>query len=60
MTPEQQMEQFSNAYVRAVAAAARVNIERPGVDTDSVDFRLSVKSSIGQIQPPILDAQVLS
>jgi Domain of unknown function (DUF4365) len=58
MTPEQQMEQFSFAYVRAVAAAARVNVGRPEVDTDSVDFRFSVSSSIGRIPPPIVEAQV--
>jgi hypothetical protein len=58
MTPEQQMEQFSFAYVRAVAAAARVNVSRPEIDTDSVDLRFSVKSSIGRAEPPLLDAQV--
>ncbi len=58
MTPEQQMEQFSFAYVRAVAAAARVNVDRPDVDTDSVDLRFSVNSSIGRLLPPLLDAQV--
>jgi hypothetical protein len=58
MTPEQQMEQFSFAYVRAVAAAAGVVVARPEVDTDSVDLRFSVNSPIGRLMPPILDAQV--
>lgn len=38
MTEEQQKEQFSVAYVRAVAAVARVNTYKPEVDDDSVDI----------------------
>ena len=37
MTPNQQMEQFSLAYIRAVAANAGCQVTRPEVDTDSVD-----------------------
>jgi hypothetical protein len=58
MTPEQQKEQFSIAYVRAVAAAARVNIYRLEVDEDSIDIGFSVKSIAGQPQSPKLDAQL--
>jgi hypothetical protein len=58
MTPEQQMEQFSFAYVRAMAAAARVNVDRPEVDVDSVDLRFSVKSIAGEPQAPMIEAQV--
>jgi hypothetical protein len=58
MTPEQQKEQFSIAYVRAVAAAARVNIYRVEVDEDSIDIGFSVKSVAGRPQSPKLDAQL--
>ena len=37
MTPNQQMEQFSLAYIRAVAAQAGCQVTRPEPDTDSVD-----------------------
>jgi hypothetical protein len=58
MTPEQQKEQFSIAYVRAVAATARVNVSRPEVDDDSVDIRFSIKSIEGAEVPPMLEAQL--
>ena len=37
MTPNLQMEQFSLAYVRAVAAGAGYQVIRPEADVDSVD-----------------------
>jgi hypothetical protein len=58
MTEEQQKEQFSIAYVRAVAATARVNIYRLEVDEDSIDIGFSVKSVAGRPQSPKLDAQL--
>ena len=58
MTPEQQKEQFSIAYVRAVAAAAGVNVSRPEVDDDSVDIRFSKRSIAGTAVPPMLEAQL--
>jgi hypothetical protein len=58
MTEEQQKEQFSIAYVRAVAAAARVNIYKMEVDADSIDIGFSVKSVAGRPQSPKLDAQL--
>lgn len=58
MTEEQQKEQFSKAYVRAVAAAAQVNIYEPEVDDDSVDIGFAVRSVIGRPQPPRLEAQL--
>lgn len=39
----QQMEQFSKAYVRAIAAQAGCNTSVPDVDDDSVDLELSIK-----------------
>jgi hypothetical protein len=58
MTEEQQKEQFSIAYVRAIAAAARINVYRPEVDEDSIDLGFSVRSIAGVAQPPQLDAQL--
>lgn len=58
MTPEQQKEQFCIAYVRAVAAAACVNIYRLEIDEDSIDIGFSVKSVAGRPQSPKLDAQL--
>ncbi|HEY7422650.1 MAG TPA: DUF4365 domain-containing protein [Gemmataceae bacterium] len=58
MTKEQQKEQFSIAYVRAVAAAAGVNIYRPEVDADSLDIGFAVRSIIGRLRPPRLEAQL--
>jgi hypothetical protein len=58
MTEEQQKEQFSIAYVRAVAAAARVNIYRLEVDADSIDIGFAVRSVAGRPQSPKLDAQL--
>jgi hypothetical protein len=58
MTAEQQKEQFSIAYVRAIAAAARVNIYRLEIDEDSIDIGFSVKSVAGRPQSPKLDAQL--
>ncbi len=37
MTPNLQMEQFSLAYIRAVAASAGYQMVRPEPDTDSLD-----------------------
>lgn len=39
----QQMEQFSRAYVRAIAAQAGCNTSVPDVDDDSIDLELSIK-----------------
>jgi len=58
MTEEQQKEQFSIAYVRAVAATARINISRLVVDEDSIDIGFSVKSVAGMPVSPKLDAQL--
>lgn len=38
MTLDQQKEQFSYAYVRAVAAVAQIAVTPPTVDDDSVDL----------------------
>lgn len=58
MTEEQQKEQFSIAYVRAIAAAARVNIYHPEVDADSIDIGFSARSVAGSPISPRLEAQL--
>lgn len=58
MTPEQQKEQFSIAWVRAIAAVAGVRIDRPEIDDDSIDLRFSVKSIAGSAVAPMVEAQL--
>lgn len=58
MTDEIQKEQFSIAYVRAVAAVAGVKSDRPETDDDSVDFRFSIKSIAGWPTSPIVEVQL--
>lgn len=58
MTEEAQKEQFSVAYVRAIAAAAGVKADAVDVDDDSVDIRFSVNSIEGSPQPPMVEAQL--
>jgi hypothetical protein len=38
--PSQQKEQFSNAFTRAISAAAGFAVAEPSVDDDSVDIEL--------------------
>jgi hypothetical protein len=58
MTEEQQKEQFSIAYIHAVAAVARVNIYRFNVDQDSIDIGFSERSIAGNPQSPRIEAQI--
>ena len=58
MTFNEQKEQFSYAYVRAVAAVARVAVTKPEIDDDSVDLMLKLKSLGGPVRSPQIDAQV--
>jgi hypothetical protein len=58
MTEEQQKEQFSIAFVRAVAAAAGVNIYRPEVDDDSVDIGFCTRVVRNRAMRPRLEAQL--
>lgn len=58
MTEEQQKEQFSVAYVRAVAAVAGVNVYRPEVDDDSVDIGFCTKVVRDRAVRPRLEAQL--
>lgn len=52
------MEQFSRAYVTAVAAGAACSILRPEVDDDSIDLVLMRKTTGGQVRSPRLDVQL--
>jgi uncharacterized protein DUF4365 len=53
-----QKEQFSNAYVRAVAAAAGYNVYKPEVDDDSVDWAICERGSRGSIRSPRFELQL--
>jgi len=41
MDPNQQKEQFSNAFLHAIAAVSECAVSKPSVDDDSVDWTLS-------------------
>jgi hypothetical protein len=58
MTLDDQKEQFSFAYVRAVAAAAQVVVNEQSVDDDSVDLSFQQKGGGGQVRSPRVDAQL--
>jgi hypothetical protein len=54
----QRKEQFSIAYVRAVASVAGFAVHKPEVDDDSVDLALAASGDIGTIRSPRLDMQI--
>lgn len=58
MTLEQQKEQFSFAYVRAVAAVAQVAVTVPEIDDDSIDLNFRRRGGGGRIRSPQVDAQI--
>lgn len=53
-----QKEQFSRAYVQAVAAVAGFAWSQPSVDDDSIDLTLSDRGGGGTIKSPKLDLQL--
>jgi Domain of unknown function (DUF4365) len=55
--PNQQKEQFSNAFTRAVSAAAGFAVAEPSVDDDSVDIALIGGPGLGPRRPR-LEAQL--
>jgi hypothetical protein len=57
MDINQRKEQFSLAYVRAIAAAAGFSTARPEVDDDSIDLGISAKSGILFRRAPRLELQ---
>src|SRR5260370_869697 len=58
MTIDDQKEQFSFAYARAVAATARIAVTEPTVDDDSVDLIFQQRGSGSVFRSPQLEAQV--
>jgi hypothetical protein len=54
------MEQFSRAYIAAVAAGAACSMARPEVDDDSVDLILMRKTIHGLRRSPRLELQIKS
>lgn len=59
LTPSMQKEQFSLAFVRAVASAAGYNVKTYAVDDDSIDLGLAGDRRVGSIvRAPQLDIQV--
>lgn len=60
MELNEQKEQFSRAYVRAVAAAAGVNLYELDVDDQSVDLGFAIRQKDGFRHSPRLEAQLKS
>lgn len=58
MDLDQQKEQFSHAYVKAVAAVAGFAWSKPSTDDDSVDLCLSQKGGNGAYRSPRFDLQL--
>jgi hypothetical protein len=54
----QQKEQFSFAYLRAVAAVAGYTLYRPEVDDDSVDWGLAARGEAGTPRRPRVEVQL--
>ncbi len=58
MDVNQQKEQFSRAYVRAVVATAGYTLAQPEVDEDSIDLTVYARGGNGPIRSPKLDMQL--
>jgi hypothetical protein len=58
MDLNQQKEQYSNAYLRAVAAAAGYGIYKPDPDEDSVDWGIAARGGRGSVLSPRLEVQL--
>jgi hypothetical protein len=58
MTLNDQKEQFSFAYARAVAATARISVVEATVDDDSVDLTFQQKAGGGTVRSPRVEAQL--
>jgi hypothetical protein len=54
----QQQEQFSNAYLLAVATVAGLKLAKPEVDDDSIDFSVYGKGFNGIYSRPQVDIQL--
>jgi hypothetical protein len=58
MHEDEQKQQYTMAYVRAVAAAAGFSATRPDVDDDSVDLIIGQTGGRGMLRSPQLHVQV--
>lgn len=58
MDINQKKEQFSVAYVNAIAAQAGLSNAQPSVDDDSIDLILKGKGFCGKIRSPQLELQL--
>lgn len=58
MDIDEQKQQFSFAYIRAVASTAGFVVTKPDVDDDSVDLIIGKRGGSGTIRSPRLDIQV--
>lgn len=58
MDLRQQQEQFSRAYVHAVATVAGFATYRPDVDDDSVDLGIAARGGTTTLRSPRLEAQL--
>ena len=53
-----QREEFSRAYVAAVAAVAGYATYRPSVDDDSIDLGIAARGSAGSVRSPRVELQL--
>jgi hypothetical protein len=58
MDLSQKKQEFSKAYVKAVAAACGYATKDPSVDDDSVDLCLAARGGGGTVRSPQLDMQL--
>jgi hypothetical protein len=58
MDLSQKKQEFSRAYVKAVAAVCGYATQEPSVDDDSVDLTLAARGGAGTIRSPKLDLQL--
>ena len=54
----QRKEQFSVAYVRAIAALAGYSFYKPEIDDDSVDLGIVGRDGTGPLSSPRLELQL--
>lgn len=58
MDVEQRQQQYSFAYVRAVASVAGFAAHVPEVDDDSIDMGLGARGGYGTLRSPKVDLQI--
>lgn len=58
MDINQQKEQFSITYIRAIAAVAGYSLYRPEIDNDSIDLGIVSRGGAGKILSPRLELQL--